>query len=367
MHNQDLSLVLLLLSISLTAILASAALGQNDEDDSAILNQLVLNVFIDEGGRALINGYIDDPGSLAFLNSSEYAYEEDSRQLYAITSALTSKIKDNWILNFESDGSHGECQIMFYLPANAKLKGIECSTGLENLISIADDRDSVIVEVQGHDITDPAVDIEYILQLSKVPAAESGITTGNATVTGDDVRYPYKAIALVMLPAIGSGILIFFLRSRSIPKMPAEHMDILHEPKASGGARADSSAPAGNANADPLGVVLDKDAKGSSKIPELISISERDENQKAGIKQTRAILAVMETLTDKEQAIVKALLRRGGRMTQTEIKYETDISKSSLSGILTALEKRKLITKQEKGRKNVIELSERFLNPQERS
>jgi len=367
MHSQDISLVLLLLSIPLTAILAGAALGQNDEDDSAILNQLVLNVYIDEGGRALVNGYIDDPGSLAFLNSSEYTYDEDSRQLYAITSSLTSKIKDNWILNFESDGSHGECQIMFYLPANAKLKGIDCSMGLENLIYVADDRDSVIVEVQGHDITDPAVDIEYILQLSKVPAAESGITTGNATVTGDDVRYPYKAIALVMLLAIGLSILIFFLRSRSIPKMPAEHMDILHEPKASGAARSDSSPPAGNANADPLAVVLNKDAKGSSKISELVSESETDENQKAGIMQTREILAVMETLTDKEQAIVKALLRRGGTMTQTEIRYETDISKSSLSGILTALEKRKLITKQEKGRTNVIELSELFLNSQERS
>jgi uncharacterized membrane protein len=111
--------------------------------------------------------------------------------------------------------------------------------------------------------------------------------------------------------------------------------------------------------------VLNKDAKGSSKISELIS--EPDENREAGIKQTRAILAVMDTLTEKEQAIAKALLRRGGTMTQTEIRYETDISKSSLSGILTAMEKRKLITKQEKGRTNVIELSERFLNTQERS
>lgn len=367
MHSQDISHVLLLLSISLTAILAGAALGQNDEEDSAILYQLVLNVYIDEGGRALINGYIDDPGSLAFLNSSEYTYEEESRQIYAITSALTSKIKDNWILTFESDGSYGECQIMFYLPANAKLKGIDCSKGLENLIYVANDRDSVIAEVQGHDITNPVVDIEYILQLSKVPGAESGINTGNATVTGDDVRSPYKAIALVILLAIGSSILIFFLRSRSKSKTQAGHMDILHEPKVPGAARSDSSAPAGNANADPLAIGPKKDEKGCPKISELISASETDQNQKAGIKQTRAILAVMETLTDKEQAIVKALLRRGGTMTQTEIRYETDISKSSLSGILTAMEKRKLITKQEKGRTNVIELSERFLNTQERS
>ena len=54
-------------------------------------------------------------------------------------------------------------------------------------------------------------------------------------------------------------------------------------------------------------------------------------------------------------------------MTQTEMRYELDISKSSLSGILTSMEKRKIITKQEKGRTNVIELSEQFLNAQERS
>jgi uncharacterized membrane protein len=75
----------------------------------------------------------------------------------------------------------------------------------------------------------------------------------------------------------------------------------------------------------------------------------------------------MDTLTDKEHAIVKALLRRGGTMTQTELRYETDISKSSLSGILTAMEKRKIIIKQEEGRTNVIRLSDRLLNLQERS
>ncbi len=96
-------------------------------------------------------------------------------------------------------------------------------------------------------------------------------------------------------------------------------------------------------------------------------MSDPDENREAGIKQTNAILAIMDTLTDKEKAIVKALLARGGTMTQTELRYETDISKSSLSGILTSMEKRKLVIKEEKGRTNVIELSNRFLNTQERS
>ena len=112
-----------------------------------VLNQLVLNVYVDDGGRALINGYVDDPGSLAFLNSSEYTYEDDSRQLYAITSALTSKSRDNWTVSFESEGSYDEYQIMLYLPANAKLRRIDCSLGLDYLVYAANE--SVIAEVQG--------------------------------------------------------------------------------------------------------------------------------------------------------------------------------------------------------------------------
>jgi uncharacterized membrane protein len=91
------------------------------------------------------------------------------------------------------------------------------------------------------------------------------------------------------------------------------------------------------------------------------------EKREAGIELTSEISAVMDTLTDKEQSVLRALLLRGGTMTQTEIRYETDISKSSLSGILTSMEKRKIITKRESGRTNVIELSERFLNTKERS
>ena len=99
----------------------------------------------------MINGYVDDPGSLAFLNSSEYTYEDDSRQLYAITNALTSKSGDNWKLSFKSEGSYDEYRIMFYLPANAKLSGVNSSLGLDYLV-YASNR-SVIAEVQGHDIT----------------------------------------------------------------------------------------------------------------------------------------------------------------------------------------------------------------------
>jgi uncharacterized membrane protein len=49
-------------------------------------------------------------------------------------------------------------------------------------------------------------------------------------------------------------------------------------------------------------------------------------------------------------------------MNQADIRYETGIPKSSLTGILLSLERRKLITKKEKGRTNAIGLSDWFLS-----
>jgi len=76
--------------------------------------------------------------------------------------------------------------------------------------------------------------------------------------------------------------------------------------------------------------------------------------------------AVMQTLTPRERAVMSTLIEYGGRMTQAEIRYETGTPKSSLTGILTSLERRKLITKKEWGRTNIIELSEWFLSKKER-
>jgi len=328
MHRLDIFIDLILLSILFISINIGMAFSQDGLNDSEVLNQLILNVYIDDGGRALINGYVDDPGSLAFLNSSEYTYEDDSRQLYAITDALTSKSRDNWTIRFESEGSYEEYQIMVYLPANAKLRQVDCSLGLDYLVSTANE--SVIAEVRGSDITDPAVNIEYLLSLAEVPGAEANMA---------DVGYSHTTIALFILLAAGSGLLIFLLRSRSASLKPGGRLEH-HEHTV---------------------------ATMASCMSEISEASVPDEKRGASIELTREISAVMDTLTDKEQSILRALLLRGGTMTQTEIRYELDISKSSLSGILTSMEKRKIITKKEKGRTNVIELSEQFLNLQKRS
>jgi uncharacterized membrane protein len=73
----------------------------------------------------------------------------------------------------------------------------------------------------------------------------------------------------------------------------------------------------------------------------------------------------METLTPRERAVLQALIDRGGRSTQADLRYETRTPKSSLTGIIYSLERRKLITKKEWGRTNVIELSDWFLSKKE--
>lgn len=364
MHRPDLSIGLILVSILFISITLGAEFSQVGPDDSQVLNQLVLNVYVDDGGKCLINGYAEDPGSLAFLNSSEYTYEDDSRQLFAITNALTSKSGDNWRVRFISEGSYDEYRIMFYLPANAKLSGVNCSLGLDYLV-YASNR-SVIAEVQGHDITNPAVNIDYILLLDEVPAAEENIATG-AVVIGNS----YATIAMFILLVAVTGLLIFLLSSRSVSVKPVECIEphkYAVDPTSSGPRQLDLPAPLEqHIDPNPAAMPSNEDKQSGSRLSETYEVSGLDQKRGAGIEMTREISAVIDTLTDKEQSILKGLLQRGGTMTQTEIRYEMDISKSSLSGILTSMEKRKLITKKEKGRTNVIELSERFLNTKERS
>jgi uncharacterized membrane protein len=83
------------------------------------------------------------------------------------------------------------------------------------------------------------------------------------------------------------------------------------------------------------------------------------------IEVSSEMAAVMETLTPRERAVLQALIDRGGRSTQADLRYETRTPKSSLTGIIYSLERRKLITKKEWGRTNVIELSDWFLSKKE--
>lgn len=375
MHRPDLAISLILIYILLISINSGAEVGNDAIDDLAALNHLILNVYVDDAGKCLVNGYIEDPGSLAFLNSSDYTYEEDNRQLYAITNALTSKSKDSWKASLESAGRSDECRIIFYLPEGAKLNGVNSSAGLTYQVYAANR--SVVVEAQGHDIMNPVVDIEYTLQLEDKLLAGTDMKSGSAGGSSY-----LTAVMLILFFSV--FCLLIFLRwpgyrstkqkksSRSIApvldsKAPGpEQLDpsfllvqqSMADPNQTASALIDSDGDGGDGDAS---------GKGSDRMQECSVAYVQDERQEEETELDRVIYAVMDTLTDKEQAIIKGLLQHGGSMTQRDISYEMNISKSSLSGILTSMERRKLITKSGKGRTNVIELSERFLNNKERS
>jgi len=340
----------LLIGSFLMLILFLLLLGSASSQEAAegpVPNQLVLSIYIDEGGRCLINGYIEDPFSLPFLNSSEYSYEDESRQLYAITNALTFKSADNWSVRLESAGIFEEYRAIFYLPADAKLSGVEPSQGLDYLVYAADN--SVVAELHGHDITNPAVDIGYALQLADKSvarentskAAGTGDVAGGSNSGADSMKYMTIALFILLLTALGLQI---------------------HSSRR----RSESDGQGSLSTRDGVAAGRPPSSQGYSDHP-LEDGSETSIEMAGGIEVSSDIAAVMATLTDKERAILKGLLHRGGRMTQREIGYEMDISRSSLSGILTSMERRKLITKRENGRTNIIELSERFSNNKERS
>jgi len=74
----------------------------------------------------------------------------------------------------------------------------------------------------------------------------------------------------------------------------------------------------------------------------------------------------MDTLTERERSVLKSLITHDGKMNQADIRYETGIPKSSLTGIIISLERRNIVTKKEWGRTNVIELSQRLRGEDDR-
>ncbi len=158
-----------------------------------------------------------------------------------------------------------------------------------------------------------------------------------------------------------------------------------HEEKASSNsiesAPNDTFSTAPTPPADP-GVPSRSQEYAALSAPSLPRDSERDEDDAAKpssqeesgamppekkIAVTSEMEAVMQTLTARENAVMNTLISHGGRMTQAEIRYETGTPKSSLTGILISLERRKLVIKKEWGRTNIIELSDWFLSKKERS
>lgn len=369
-----------------------------EQSDSPTGQSLVLNVYLDNTGKALITGYAEDVSGLAFLTDSQFRFENDSHQLYALTDRLTAKAGDLWTLSFEAIGSYDDYRVTFYLPSETSLGEINASQGLGYLLSASNE--SLVADIQGYEVFNPLITIHYRQLLAANGSSLPPIPAANPS---EGAALIMLLIAAALLMA-GFGIAVFLQRKRrglmaSPIARPIENRveETIVEPfvKETGAyplpekpystGKDDLSSVAENASSP---VALDTDA---SHIPvdfqadvpsagvSLSSASEKDgENADASLLpangSTKKVVvvssemeAVMQTLTARERAVMSTLIDHGGRMTQADIRYETGTPKSSLTGILISLERRKLVSKKEWGRTNIIELSDWFLSKKEHS
>lgn len=329
-------------------VMSTAALSADDN------RSLVLNVYLDWTGKALITGYADSLEGLSFLTSSQYSYDNSTSQLYALTNTLTSKVGDAWTLQIHSYGSYERYSMMLYLPGDAMLSSISPSDGLSYLVSSTNQ--SLAIDLQGYDLMDPFVVVEYRQPL----LTGSNISSVNASVQLAKKSQAYFAVAAASLILIACGSAFWILRRRM-----GSHGEMASrsELQATGHQDASGTQPDESIRSESVFEVgdgaLDIEAEETPRAP-FIPGSEP-------IEVTREMAAVIETLTNRERAVIEALLKKSGRMTQADLRYETGIPKSSLSGILNSLERRKLIKKREWGRTNVIEIAEWFISRKEHS
>ncbi|MBN1456085.1 MAG: winged helix-turn-helix transcriptional regulator [Methanomicrobia archaeon] len=268
-------------------------------DTGGYTSQLILDIYVDETGKALVIGYINEPRSLPFLETADYIYENETQQLYAITHALTEKSGDRWTLTFTTTANYSTYQVVFYLPPQVSLGRISSSDQLEYLVWTANE--SLVVDFHGYEVQEgPDVKIAYQQSLT-TPAEVSGAIT-----------FDPGFIILIVLLAIVSIMLSVGIMMVRLGSEPGQ----VEKPR---------GAP------------------------------------KKESERTPGIAHIMETLTDRERAIVNALLKHNGEMTQADLRNETAISKSSLASVLRALERQQIVKKAWR-RTNVIELSEWFLS-----
>jgi hypothetical protein len=359
--------LMLLLIISMSA---TSAFGINATPEKSTSQKLILNIYLDKTGKALVTGYVQDILDLPFLNDSQYRYENDTLQLYALTDSLTRKDGNVWNLEFTSHGYFDDYRTTFYLPSDLMLKSINSTPGLDYLLSASNQ--SIIADFQGFEVLDPSVVIEYQQPLQQGTNAGS---QGN----------PRLVLGIIFLLTIFSAFVLFTKRrkksskiepssailetgeaTKAGPFMESERIgspeQIEHEQVEEPAYETDRSEYNPTSAKTSEQENADNDMEGALTDPAASEdIIEED------MEVTKEMAAVMETLTPRERIILQALIEAGGRTTQAELRYKTGTPKSSLSGILSSLERRKLIIKKEWGRTNVIELSESFVSRNNRA
>jgi uncharacterized membrane protein len=275
--------------------------------------QVLLNGYVDNSGNVLLTGYAT-PGSLSympFLNDTQYTFDNNTNQLYAVTDALTSKSADRWSLNFSLEGYYSDYSVTFDFPAGSQVTKIDVPPELNYQVQVK--ADSLTLSIHGYRVISPWIKADYILP--DVPAQSSNPSNNPLT---------YVLVVSLIIVLIAAFV---FYRHRMQKRI------VIPEKKES----------------------HDRETEG---IPET-----KPETKE--IRITGEMQKVIDTLSDNEKAIISILLRNGGSATQADIRYETRIPKSSLTGIINAMKRKNIIKKREYGRTNVIELSEWFLSEKE--
>jgi uncharacterized membrane protein len=357
--NQAAVAMILLLVLTLITAAAQVAAPAPMQEEAG--QKLILNIYLDETGRALVTGYAQDPSGLTFLSASTYRYDNDTLQLYALTDALTRKEGDLWSLKLRSGGYYDDYHLTFYLPGDAGIKGINITDGLQYQLSSSNQ--SLVTEIQGYDVNNPGITINYQQPLQDWSERNS--------------FYPF-ALSLALLLSLIFAFYLFWKRPRNDAKSSFDSAQIsASEPKMkidNAKNAKDSAMEVENGfDEDNLrelaeeetGTIQSNGIKPfSSPSSDQEGCAEDEINKK--IEVTSEMRAVMETLTPRERAILETLIKAGGRMNQSDLRYETETPRSSLSGILLSLERRRIIIKDKSRHTNVIELSDWFLSKKER-
>lgn len=333
----------LALTLFMTAAIVLSSGSWALEDESSDSRGLVLDIYADDAGKALVTGYVKGIEGLPFLNASEYQYDDDARQLYAVTNVLTWKNGDEWEIRLPAEGSYGEYHVTFYLSKDVQLSNITGTEGLDYLVSSSSD--SFVVEFHGYDVTSPSAAVRYRQPLNgdQVEVAATGLSSAESS-----------SLSLVLVGAIILALIVIaaavkFTRSgesaspqRGVASQDFEAAEAIREVR-----KADDE------------VRFEAESEGDAVLADSAT-APPDEDESAGALISGEMAAVMETLTERERSVFEALIKHEGKMTQADIRYETGIPKSSLTGIIVSLERRNIVTKKEWGRTNVIELSERL-------
>ncbi|MDD1759481.1 MAG: hypothetical protein LUQ44_02645 [Methanothrix sp.] len=365
--NQVIVVTILLSSLTLIAAAAQDAAPAPVQEEAG--RKLILNIYLDETGKALVTGYAHDLSGLPFLSTSTYRYENDTMQLYALTDALTYKDGDLWSLKLQSGGYYDDYHLTFYLPSDLGLKGINSTAGLQYLLSASNQ--SLVMDVHGYDVDNPGVMIDY----------QQPLQNGHAR---NDSFYLF---ALVLALLLSLGFASYFLWKRhdgdgkwslGLPQIsekskleneidePENEIDNTNntiDPARNGAGGSDESRPLELTDMDE-GLIQSDDIE-PFNFPSTHQDGSAEETSRKEIEVTSEMKAVMETLTPRERAILEVLINAGGKIDQSDLRYETKTPKSSLSGILLSLERRKIIIKDKSGRKNAIELSNWFISKKE--